>query len=118
MNSSESVGNASTAAKKFKAKFTPADTTNYNMVENIELEVLVNKADGRNLKTVELEQKYTDASEHTYTPDWPEFPSGQTWRYSSEYSVSTGSNVTFTKRDFAADGSLLTYAISGGKARF
>ena len=116
MNSSESVGNASTAAKKFKAKFTPADTTNYNMVENIELEVLVNKADGRNLKTVELEQKYTDASEHTYTPDWPEFPSGQTWRYSSEYSVSTGSNVTFTKRDFAADGSLLTYAISGGKA--
>ena len=116
MNSSESVGNASTAAKKFKAKFTPADTDNYNMVENIELEVLVNKADGRNLKTVELEQKYTDASEHTYTPDWPEFPSGQTWRYSSEYSVSTGSNVTFTKRDFAADGSLLTYAISGGKA--
>lgn len=116
MNSSESVGNASTAAKKFKAKFTPADTTNYNMVENIELEVLVNKADGRNLKTVELEQKYTDASEHTYTPDWPEFPSGQTWRYSSEYSVSPGSNVTFTKRDFSADGSLLTYAISGGKA--
>ena len=45
MNSSESVGNASTSAKKFKAKFTPADTTNYNMVENIELEVLVNKAD-------------------------------------------------------------------------
>ena len=116
MNSSESVGNASTAAKKFKAKFTPADTTNYNMVENIELEVLVNKADGRNLKTAELEQKYTDASEHTYTPDWPEFPSGQTWRYSSEYSVSTGSNVTLTKQDFAADGKLLTYAISSSKA--
>ena len=44
MNSSESVGNASTAAKKFKAKFTPADTTNYNTVEDIELEVMVNKA--------------------------------------------------------------------------
>ena len=44
MNSSESVGNASTAAKKFKAKFTPADTTNYNTVEDIELEVTVNKA--------------------------------------------------------------------------
>lgn len=116
MNSSESVGNASTAAKKFKAKFTPADTTNYNTVEDIELEVMVNKADGRNLKTVELEQKYTDASEHTYTPDWSGLPSGQTWRYSSEYSVSTGSNVTLTKQDFAADGSLLTYAVSGGKA--
>ena len=77
---------------------------------------MVNKADGRNLKTVELEQKYTDASEHTYTPDWSGLPSGQTWRYSSEYSVSTGSNVTLTKQDFAADGSLLTYAVSGGKA--
>ena len=115
MDSSESVGGASTAAKKFMAKFTPTDTDNYNTVENIELEVTVNKADGGSLKTVELEQKYTDASEHTYTPDWSGLPSGQTWRYSSEYSVSTGSNVTLTKRDLAADGSLLTYAISGGK---
>ena len=116
MNSSESVGDASTVTKTFQAKFTPTDTDNYNMVENIELEVMVNKADGRNLKTVELEQKYTDASEHTYTPDWLGLPSGQTWRYSSEYSVSTGSNVTLTKQDFVADGSLLTYALSGGKA--
>lgn len=45
MNSSESVGGASTAAKKFKAKFTPTDTDNYNVAENIELEVTVNKAD-------------------------------------------------------------------------
>ena len=44
MDSSESVGGASTAAKKFMAKFTPTDTDNYNMVENIELEVMVNKA--------------------------------------------------------------------------
>lgn len=116
MNSSESVGGASTAAKKFMAKFTPADTTNYNTVEDIELEVMVNKADGGSLKTVELAQKYTDTSEHTYTPDWSGLPSGQTWRYNSEYSVSTGSNVTLTKQDFAANGSLLTYAVSGGKA--
>ena len=116
MDSSASVGGASTAAKKFMAKFTPTDIANYNVAENIELEVMVNKADGGSLKTVELEQKYTDASEHTYTPDWSELPSGQTWSYSSEYSVSTGSNVTLTKQDFAADGSLLTYAVSGGKA--
>ena len=45
MDSSESVGGASTAAKKFMAKFTPTDTDNYNTVENIELEVTVNKAD-------------------------------------------------------------------------
>ena len=45
MDSSESVGGASTAAKKFMAKFTPTDTDNYNVAENIELEVTVNKAD-------------------------------------------------------------------------
>ena len=110
MDSSESVGGASTAAKTFQAKFTPKDTKNYNTVENIELEVTVNKADGGNLKTVELEQKYTDVSDHTYTPDWAGLPAGQDWTFSSEASI------VLSKQDFAADGSLLTYAISGGKA--
>ena len=109
MDSSESVGGASTAAKTFQAKFTPKDTENYNTVENIELEVTVNKADGGNLKTVELEQKYTDASDHTYTPDWAGLPAGQDWTFSSEASI------VLPKQDFAADGNLLTYAISGGK---
>ena len=109
MNSSESVGGASNAAKTFQAKFTPTDTDNYNMVENIELEVMVNKADGGSLKTVELEQKYTDTSEHTYTPDWARLPAGQDWTFSSEASI------VLPKQDFAADGNLLTYAISGGK---
>ena len=110
MDSSESVGGASTVAKTFQAKFTPTDAVNYNMVENIGLEVMVNKADGGNLKTVELEQKYTDTSEHTYTPDWAGLPAGQDWTFSSEASI------VLSKQDFAADGSLLTYAISGGKA--
>ena len=110
MDSSESVGGASTAAKTFQAKFTPTDAVNYNMVENIELGVTVNQADGGNLKTVELEQKYTDASDHTYTPDWAGLPAGQDWTFSSEASI------VLSKQDFAADGSLLTYAISGGKA--
>lgn len=110
MDSSESVGGASTAAKTFQAKFTPTDAVNYNMVENIELEVTVNKADGGNLKTVELEQKYTDASDHTYTPDWAGLPAGQDWTFSSEASI------VLPKQNFAADGNLLTYAISGGKA--
>ena len=109
MDSSESVGGASTVTKTFQAKFTPKDTENYNTVENIELEVMVNKADGRNLKTVELEQKYTDTSEHTYTPDWAGLPAGQDWTFSSEASI------VLPKQDFAADGNLLTYAISGGK---
>ena len=117
MDSKESVGDASAAAKPFKAKFTPMDTANYNTVENIELEVTVNQADGCSLGTVELTQKYMDASEHTYTPDWAGLPAGQDWTFSSTYSVSSGSAATLTRQDVAAaDGNLLTYAISGGKA--
>ena len=93
MDSSESVGGASTAAKTFQAKFTPKDTKNYNTVENIELEVTVNKADGGNLKTVELEQKYTDASDHTHTPDWAGLPAGQDWTFSSEATIDPETGV-------------------------
>ena len=110
MDSTESVGDASTAAKKFKAKFTPTDTANYNTVENIELEVTVNQADGGSLKTVDLTQKYTDTSEHTYTPDWSGLPEGQTWSYGSSASIK------LPTQDFTVDGRELTYAISGGKA--
>ena len=116
MDSSESVGGASVAVKPFKAKFTPTDTANYNTVENIKLDVTVNKANGGSLKTVELTQKYTDTSEHTYTPDWLGLPDGQTWSYSSEHSVNNGSKATLTKQDIAAANGKLTYAISGGKA--
>ena len=99
----------------FYADFKP-DNETYSEVLNVAIDVTVGPADGGSLKTVELAQKYTDTSVHTYTPDWSGLPSGQTWSYNSEYSVSTGSNVTLTRRDLAADGSLLTYAISGGKA--
>ena len=101
--------------RSFYADFKP-DNENYSEVVNVTIDVTVGPADGGSLKTVELVQKYTDASVHTYTPDWSGLPSGQTWSYNSEYSVSTGSNVTLTRHDLAADGSLLTYAISGGKA--
>ena len=76
----------------------------------------ITKAAGVSLGTVELTQKYTDTSEHTYTPDWSGLPSGQTWSYSSEYSVSNGSIAKLTKQDIAAANGKLTYAISGGKA--
>ena len=102
-------------ARSFYADFKP-DNETYSEVLNVAIDVTVGPADGGSLKTVELAQKYTDASEHTYKPDWSGLPGGQTWRYNSEYSVSTGSNVTLTKQDFETDGSLLTYAISGGKA--
>ena len=100
---------------RFYADFKP-DNETYSEVLNVAIDVTVGPADGGSLKTVELAQKYTDTSEHTYKPDWSGLPGGQTWSYNSEYSVSTGSNVALTEHDFEADGSLLTYAISGGKA--
>ena len=42
-NGSQKVGNADT--KTFKATYTPADTDNYNVVNNIDVTVTVNKAD-------------------------------------------------------------------------
>lgn len=101
--------------RSFYADFKP-DNETYSEVLNVAIDVTVGPADGGSLKTVELAQKYTDTSEHTYKPDWSGLPGGQTWSYNSEYSVSTGSNVALTGHDFKADGSLLTYAISGGKA--
>ena len=61
MDSTESVGNASTTARKFLAKFTPKDTANYNTAENIELEVTVNKAD-QALLTIHIQGETSETS--------------------------------------------------------
>ena len=95
--------------QSFDADFRP-DSDNYKGVVDAAIDVTVGPADGRNLKTVELVQKYTDTEEHTYAPDWSSLPEGQRWTFSSEASE------VLPRQDFAADGSLLTYAIPEGKA--
>lgn len=95
--------------QSFDADFRP-DSDNYKGVVDAAIDVTVGPADGRNLKTVELVQKYTDTEKHTYAPDWSSLPEGQRWTFNSEASE------VLPKRDFAADGSLLTYAIPEGKA--
>lgn len=52
----------------FYADFKP-DNETYSEVLNVAIDVTVGPADGGSLKTVELAQKYTDTSEHTYKPD-------------------------------------------------
>lgn len=93
----------------YDTNFKP-DDPNYKGVVGAAITVTVGKADGSNLKTVELTQKYTDASEHTYTPDWSGLPNGQTWSYGCE-----SSSTLLTKNDVSAESGKLTYAISGGK---
>lgn len=95
--------------QSFDADFRP-DSDNYKGVVDAAIDVTVGPADGRNLKTVELVQKYTDTDEHTYAPDWSVLPKGQQWTFDSEASE------VLPRQDFAADGSLLTYAIPEGKA--
>lgn len=93
----------------YDANFKP-DDPNYKGVVGAAIDVTVGPADGRNLRTVELVQKYTDTEKHTYAPDWSSLPEGQRWTFSSEASE------VLLRQDFAADGSLLTYAIPEGKA--
>mgnify|MGYP000896027999 CR=1 FL=1 len=95
--------------QSFDADFRP-DSDNYKGVVDAAIDVTVGPADGRNLRTVELVQKYTDTEKHTYAPDWSSLPEGQRWTFNSEASE------VLPRRDFAADGSLLTYAIPEGKA--
>lgn len=95
--------------QSFDADFRP-DSDNYKGVVDAAIDVTVGPADGRNLKTVELVQKYTDTEEHTYAPDWSALPKGQQWTFDSD------AGEVLPRQDFAADGSLLTYAIPEGKA--
>lgn len=49
-NNKQSVGGAGT--NTFKATFTPADTTNYNTISNVDVKVTVSKASGADAKQV------------------------------------------------------------------
>ena len=95
--------------QSFDADFRP-DSDNYKGVVDAAIDVTVGPADGRNLRTVELVQKYTDTEKHTYAPDWSSLPEGQRWTFDSD------AGEVLPRQDFAADGSLLTYAIPEGKA--
>ena len=98
----------------YNVRFKPT-SENYEEVRGIAIKVTVEKADSENLATVELTQKFTDSSDHTYTPDWSGLPAGQTWSYSCETGVGNGSAAKLTTKVSAENGEL-TYAVSGGKA--
>ena len=65
MDSTQSVGDASTTSKTFKAKFTPTDPTNYKTVENIDVSVAVGKATAPTLADIPVSQKYTVTTEQS-----------------------------------------------------
>ena len=59
MDSTQSVGDPSATPRTFQARFTPTDTNNYQIVENIAVSVKVNQADSPTLPDIPVSQKYT-----------------------------------------------------------
>lgn len=108
MDETQSVGDASPDKKTFQARFTPEDTANYKTLENIGVKLLVNKAAGKNLYTVDRSQKYADTQEYTFEADWTGLPEGQSWTYS----VSADPAAAVTSA-LTSDGAKLTYQITG-----
>ena len=115
MDSTQPVGDASTTPKTFKAKFTPADTTNYKTVENIDVSVAVSKADAPTLTNITVSQKYTvdtEQSKNIGTAGMPADAGALT--YTKGTASKTGS-VTVTSWAVDATTGKVTYTLSGGK---
>ena len=115
MDSTQSVGDASTTAKTFKAKFTPADTTNYETVENIEVSVTVGKADAPTLPDITLNQKCnvtTEQSKDIGTAGMPADAGALTYAKGTE--GKTGS-VAIDSWNVDPTTGKVTYTLSGGK---
>lgn len=113
MDSTQSVGDASTTAKTFKAKFTPTDNTNYKTVEDIDVSVTVEKAAAPTLADITLDQKYTvTTGEKAIGTVMP--ANAGTLTYAKGTEIKTGS-VTVTNWDVDSTGKV-TYTLSGGAA--
>ena len=113
MDSTQSVGDASTTSKTFKAKFTPTDNINYKTVENIDVSVTVGKADAQALADIPVSQNYTvttgekaigavmpaDAGTLTYAPGTASKTGSVTV---TSWAVDTTGKVTYTLSSGAA----------------
>ena len=114
MNSTQSVGDASTTAKTFKAKFTPTDNTNYKTVEDINVSVTVGKADARTLEEITVNQKYnvtTEQSKDIGTAGMPADAGALT--YAKGTATQTGS-VAIDSWAVDASTGKVTYKLSNG----
>ena len=113
MNSTQSVGDASTTPKTFKAKFTPTDA-NYKTVENIEVSVAVGKADARTLEDITVNQKCTvTTGEKAIGAVMPADAGTLTYAKGAE---STTGSVTIDSWNVDTTTGKVTYTLSGGKA--
>ena len=116
MDSTQPVGDASTTPKTFKAKFTPADTTNYKTVENIDVSVTVGKKTAPTLEDIKHNLLYTTTSTQVANVGRAGMPEDAgTLTYAKGTESTTGS-VTVTSWAVDATTGKVTYTLSGGKA--
>ena len=69
--------------------------------------VTISKANGDNLGTTNIYQRYNDTNEKTVTLNWEQLPTSS-WNYESSY---TPASITLSRNDIAVDGNSITYAL-------
>ena len=87
--------------------------SNYN-AKDIDVGTLtINQATGGTLAAYNFQQKYTDLTTKTITPDYSDLPAGQTWTYSTPTPVTSGT-AAVTGTSIGADTGVLSYTLTAG----
>ena len=104
---------APTDVGTYKVTASVAAGSNYN-AKDIEVGTLtINQATGGTLAAYNFQQKYTDLSAKTITPDYSDLPAGQTWTYSTPTPVTSGT-AAVTGTSIGADTGVLSYTLTAG----
>ena len=104
---------APTDVGTYKVTASVAAGSNYN-AKDIDVGTLtINQATGGTLAAYNFQQKYTDLTAKTITPDYFDLPAGQTWTYSVSAPVTSGT-AAVTGTSIGADTGVLSYTLTGG----
>ena len=104
---------APTDVGTYKVTASVAAGSNYN-AKDIDVGTLtINQATGGTLAAYNFQQKYTDLTAKTITPDYSDLPAGQTWTYSVSAPVTTGT-AAVTGTSIGADTGVLSYTLTAG----
>ena len=104
---------APTDVGTYKVTASVAAGSNYN-AKDIEVGTLtINQATGGTLAAYNFQQKYTDLSAKTITPDYSDLPAGQTWTYSTPTPTTSGT-AAVTGTSIGADTGVLSYTLTAG----
>ena len=104
---------APTDVGTYKVTASVAAGSNYN-AKDIDVGTLtINQATGGTLAAYNFQQKYTDLTAKTITPDYSNLPAGQTWTYSVSAPVTSGT-AAVTGTSIGADTGVLSYTLTAG----